>query len=73
MPIILSGNLGETLLAGGLEKLSAPLQTEPNKTFAVIDLTLQNIIMLSIVFKNVDCTFYSDIFKTVKGKITSGT
>lgn len=70
MPIILSGNLGETLLAGGLRKLSV---TEPNKTFAVIDLTLQNIIMLSIVLKNVDCTFYLDIFKTVKGKITSGT
>lgn len=63
MTIILSGNLGETLLAGGLEKLSATLKIEPRKTFEVIDLTLKNIIMFSIVFKYIDCTFYLDIFK----------
>lgn len=73
MSVILSGNLGETLLAGGLEKLSTTLKIEPRKTFEVIDLTLQNIIMFSIVFRYVDCTFYLDIFKTVKGKIASGT
>lgn len=73
MSIILSGNVGETLLAGGLEKLSATLKIELRKSFEVTELTLQNIIMFSIVFKYVDCTFYLDIFKTVKGKITYGT
>lgn len=62
MSVILSGNLAETLLAGGLEKLSGTLKIEPRKTFEVIDLTLQNIIMFSIVFRYVDCTFYLDIF-----------